>query len=145
MTRLNKQRMIRWKLKRVMDLIRISNRELAQKLGKHETSVSRMKNSEKMPRMGADEIGSLCDALNDLYEERGFEASITPNDLLEYTREDRSARIKLVLVRSIFQFDFNAIFDFGSIWLSGRSDCVSFMCWPWAWAGFRLCGRRFCL
>lgn len=59
---------------------KITNRELAAALNSHETSVSRLKAHDKMPRIDGDTLEALCRALN-----------CTPSDLLEYQSEaDRS-------------------------------------------------------
>lgn len=55
---------------------RVTNRKLAECLGVHETSVSRLKTSDTMPRIDGEQLEKLCRALN-----------CTPADLLEYTPE----------------------------------------------------------
>lgn len=83
-----KKTMIRWKLRELMARAKITNRELAQYLGVHETSVSRMKNTDKMPRMDGDSIDSLCVALTKIRLERGIAGQVTPSDLLEFTMDE---------------------------------------------------------
>ena len=51
----------------------MTNRELAQILGVHETSISRLKTSDTMPRIDGNTLERLCAAL-----------TCTPEDLLEY-------------------------------------------------------------
>jgi putative transcriptional regulator len=65
--------MLRWKLREIMARKRITNRELAELIGNHETSISRLKNQDTMPRIDGETLESLCRALQ-----------CTPNDLLEY-------------------------------------------------------------
>jgi len=67
---------------------KITNRELAQYLGVHETSVSRMKNTDKMPRMDSDSMDALCIALTKIRLERGIPGQVMPSDLLEFTMDN---------------------------------------------------------
>ncbi len=68
--------MLRWRLREVMARDRVTNRELAERLGVHETSVSRLKTSDTMPRIDGEQLEKLCRALK-----------CTPSDLLEYIPE----------------------------------------------------------
>ena len=65
--------MLRWRLREVMARKKMTNRELAQILGVHETSISRLKTSDTMPRIDGNTLERLCAAL-----------TCTPEDLLEY-------------------------------------------------------------
>ncbi len=65
--------MLRWRLREVMARRKMTNRELAQILGVHETSISRLKSSDTMPRIDGNTLERLCEAL-----------MCTPEDLLEY-------------------------------------------------------------
>ena len=69
---INEITMLRWKCREVMARYNISNRELAIRLGKHETSIPRLK-KDRMPSMSGDELNALCRALG-----------CTPMDLIEY-------------------------------------------------------------
>lgn len=80
--------MLRWRLRELMARGRITNRELAERLQKHETSISRMKNSDSMPRMDGDELNSLCNALTELFRERGQDVVITHVDLMDHFPDD---------------------------------------------------------
>lgn len=80
--------MLRWRLREIMARGRITNRELAQRLHKHETSISRMKNSDTMPKMDGAELNSLCKALTELFRERGQGVVITHVDLIEHFPDD---------------------------------------------------------
>ena len=71
--------MIRWKLNELMARHRISNKDLAESLGRHETSVSRMRTSDEMPRFNGESLNALCDALTGLAE-----VTVNPSDLIEY-------------------------------------------------------------
>ncbi len=91
MVMLAERSMLRWRLREVMARGRITNRELAERLQKHETSISRMKNSDVMPRMDGDELNSLCNALTAIFRERGQAVVITHMDLMDHfpdTAED---------------------------------------------------------
>lgn len=80
--------MLRWRLRELMARGRITNRELAERLQKHETSISRMKNSDTMPRMDGDELNSLCNALTELFRERGQDVVITHVNLMDHFPDD---------------------------------------------------------
>lgn len=56
--------MIRWKLAVVMAERNISNKELAQLIGLHATSVSRLKTRRRLTRIDEDTLNALCKALN---------------------------------------------------------------------------------
>ena len=73
---MDKRKMLRWKCREVMARYNITNRELAQRLGKHETSIPRLK-KDKMPSMTGDDLEILGKALG-----------CTPSDLIEYTSDD---------------------------------------------------------
>ena len=55
--------MLRWRLREVMARKKMTNRELAQILGVHETSISRLKTSDTMPRIDGNTLERLCAAL----------------------------------------------------------------------------------
>lgn len=80
--------MLRWRLRELMARGRITNRELAERLQKHETSISRMKNSDTMPRMDGDELNSLCNTLTELFRERGQDVVITHVNLMDHFPDD---------------------------------------------------------
>ena len=70
---------IRWKLNEIMARYRITGVDLAKELGIRVESVSNLRNSETIPRIGGERIQDLCQALSklsktkirfsDLYEE----------------------------------------------------------------------------
>ncbi|MBW4460515.1 MAG: helix-turn-helix transcriptional regulator [Nodosilinea sp. WJT8-NPBG4] len=70
--------MLTWRLNEVMARHRISNKLLAEKLQRHETSISRMRTADEMPRFSGAELSALCDALSAIAGVR-----IGPSDLLE--------------------------------------------------------------
>ncbi|MCC0175817.1 helix-turn-helix transcriptional regulator [Waterburya agarophytonicola K14] len=84
MLTLGKQ-MLRWKLREVMARAKITNRELAAELKVHETSVSRMKTADTMPRIDGDTLENLCNCLTKLYKEKGINEIVMPAALFEFT------------------------------------------------------------
>lgn len=89
MVLLVEQSMLRWRLREIMARGRITNRELAQRLHRHETSISRMKNSDTMPKMDGDELNSLCNVLTQILRERGQQdIVITHVDLMQHSPDD---------------------------------------------------------
>ncbi len=85
------KRMLRWKLREIMARVKMTNRELAHVLGAHETSVSRMKTSDTMPRIDGKTLNHLCNSLNHIYRDRGVDVVISPGDLFEYVPEEIKA------------------------------------------------------
>jgi len=65
--------MIKWNLNEVMAKKRISNRKLAKLIQVHENSVYRLRKTDIMPRLTAEKLNSLCQALD-----------CTPSDLIDY-------------------------------------------------------------
>ena len=54
---------IRWRLNILMAERRLTNKELGDRIGKHEVSVSRMRARDDMPRLDGTELDVLCNAL----------------------------------------------------------------------------------
>lgn len=52
--------MIRWKLNEVLAAKRVTGRSLAEHLGVHENSVSRLRRAKKMPRLEHDTLDKIC-------------------------------------------------------------------------------------
>jgi putative transcriptional regulator len=88
MVLLVEQSMLRWRLREIMARGRITNRELAQRLHRHETSISRMKNSDTMPKMDGDELNILCNVLTEMLKERGQDVVITHVELIQHSPDD---------------------------------------------------------
>lgn len=61
---INVQPMIRWKLREVMARKKITNRALADAMGMHEGSISRLKALDEMPRMDGKTLSKFCEELN---------------------------------------------------------------------------------
>lgn len=61
---LNVQPMIRWKLREVMARKKMTNRALADAMGMHEGSISRLKAVDEMPRMDGKTLSKFCEELN---------------------------------------------------------------------------------
>jgi putative transcriptional regulator len=82
---IDRPQMLKWRLREVMARGKITNRELAQELGRHEGSISRMKNAEQMPRIDGAELNDLCNALTRILQSRGgSDVVVTHKTLLEY-------------------------------------------------------------
>jgi len=56
--------MIQWRLRQVMADRNITNRALAGQVGLHETSVSKLKQRDDMPRIDGGLLDKLCSALD---------------------------------------------------------------------------------
>ncbi len=80
--------MLRWRLGEVMARARITNRELARVLGRHESSLCRLKAAETMPRIDGHHLDHLCNSLNHLYRNKGVKIVVSPADLFEYIPEE---------------------------------------------------------
>lgn len=77
--------MIRWKLRELMAKYKITNRQLAEALDKHETSISRIKTSDTMPRLDGEQLNDICQGLTICLWKKRINRLITPEDLIEYT------------------------------------------------------------
>ena len=80
--------MLRWKLREIMARGKITNRELAHAMGVHETSVSRMKTADTMPRIDGHTLNHLCQALTNLFKQKKINQIISPNELLEFIPDE---------------------------------------------------------
>lgn len=86
---LSPQNMIRWRLREFMARYKITNRQLASALGRHETSVSRLKSQDTMPRLDGELLDSLCKGLAQCLRENHSDLKLaTPNDLIEFTFDE---------------------------------------------------------
>jgi len=88
MVMLVEKSMLRWRMREIMARGRITNRELAQRLHRHETSISRMKNAVTMPKMDGEELNDLCNALTQLLREKGQDLTITHENIMEHFPDD---------------------------------------------------------
>ncbi|MEM6613945.1 MAG: helix-turn-helix transcriptional regulator [Cyanobacteria bacterium P01_C01_bin.72] len=68
----------------MMARAKITNRELAEALNVHETSVSRMKTTDTMPRIDGNTLDNLCNCLLRIYQKKGVEGIVMPSDLFEF-------------------------------------------------------------
>ncbi|MGH2414324.1 MAG: helix-turn-helix domain-containing protein [Microcystaceae cyanobacterium] len=57
----NVQLMIKWKLREVMARKKITNRALADAMGMHEGSISRIKALDEMPRIDGKTLSKFCE------------------------------------------------------------------------------------
>lgn len=69
--------MIRWRLNSVMAEKRVTGRWLAERLGVHQNTVSRLRRAEMMPLLDGDKLGLLCELLE-----------CQPCDLLEFSPKE---------------------------------------------------------
>lgn len=69
--------MIQWRLRQIMADRNITNRALAGKVGLHETSISKLKQRNDMPRIDGGLLDKLCIAL-----------SCSPSDLIFYSADE---------------------------------------------------------
>jgi putative transcriptional regulator len=70
---------IKWRLRELMARHRVSNRDLAEVLQKHETTIARLKGDD-MPTLNGQTLNLICKTLN-----------CTPMDLIEYMPDDDAA------------------------------------------------------
>ena len=77
--------MIRWKLRELMARGKVTNRELATHTNHHETSISRLKMTDTMPRLDGSMLNALCVALSKIFQEKNLGDIITPADLIEFS------------------------------------------------------------
>lgn len=61
---INVQPMIRWRLREVMARQKVTNRALADALGMHEGSISRLKAWDEMPKIDGKTLSKLCEELD---------------------------------------------------------------------------------
>lgn len=61
---INVQPMIRWKLREVMARKKMTNRALADAVGMHEGSISRLKALDEMPRIDGKTLSKFCEELD---------------------------------------------------------------------------------
>lgn len=55
---------IKWRLNVLMAERRFTNKQLADLIGRHEVSVSRLRTRDDMPRLDGRELEQICRALN---------------------------------------------------------------------------------
>lgn len=72
------QLMIKWKLREVMARKKITNRALAEAMGMHEGSISRIKALDEMPRLDGKTLSRFCEELN-----------CSLNELIEYAPDSQ--------------------------------------------------------
>lgn len=74
----------RWVLREFMARYKISNVELGNVLGKHVTTIARLKRDDVMPQLKSSEIDELCNALTRLLERKNIEKEVTYSDLFQH-------------------------------------------------------------
>lgn len=75
---------VKWRLRDVMERYRVTNKELGDRLGRHATAISRLRQAEKLPAIGSDDIEELADAISKLLHERGIDDQVTAKDLIGF-------------------------------------------------------------
>jgi len=64
---------LKWNLRQLMADRKVKNKDLAEALGVHWTSISRMKSADEMPRIDGESLATICKVLKcrlaDLVEE----------------------------------------------------------------------------
>ena len=76
----SKNTMIQWRLRHIMADQMLTNKELAERLGKHPNSIGNLKNTDTMPRIDGETLNSLCLALR-----------VTPSDLIRFVPDHDAA------------------------------------------------------
>lgn len=80
---------IRWKLRTVMAEYKISNSVLGGAIGKHETTVSRLRQRDTLPAIGNDEIEVIRVEINKILETKTPKpAPCKLSDLVEVVEDD---------------------------------------------------------
>ncbi|WP_163668968.1 helix-turn-helix domain-containing protein [Adonisia turfae] len=80
---------IRWKLRAVMAERKISNAALGKAIGKHETTISRLRQRDTLPAIGNDEIEALRVEINKIATAKDSEFPICRlSDLVEVVEDD---------------------------------------------------------
>lgn len=74
-----------WKLREVMARRKITNKALADELGIHQTTVSRLKTQDVLPEIGGSMLGQIIDAINNLSKDSYGACDLS--DLIELTRK----------------------------------------------------------
>ncbi|NER80826.1 MAG: helix-turn-helix transcriptional regulator [Leptolyngbya sp. SIO1D8] len=77
---------VRWKLRSVMAERKISNAVLGRAVGKHETTISRLRQRDTLPAIGNDEIETLRLQINKLAGAEYPECKLS--DLVEVDESD---------------------------------------------------------
>jgi len=80
------KRVIKWKLRELMERYRVTNKELGSKVGRHEGSVSRLKSAEKLPKLDSDDIEGIAKGLTEVLRDRGIDITVSSQDLLGFDK-----------------------------------------------------------
>mgnify|MGYP001431532313 CR=1 FL=1 len=82
--------MLRWKLRLLMADKKISNKELSERSGLSTRTISRLKLLDEIEQISGRVLNDLCEGLCSAYEARGEQKIITPGDLFEFVRDQKS-------------------------------------------------------
>ncbi len=77
---------IRWKLRSIMAERKISNSALGKAVGKHETTISRLRQRDTLPAIGNDEIELMRTEINKLSPSTFSQCRLS--DLVEVVEDD---------------------------------------------------------
>jgi putative transcriptional regulator len=61
--------LIRWRFNELMARVRMKNKEMGERIGKHQETISRWRRTDKMPKVDGDELSAICKALGCTLEE----------------------------------------------------------------------------
>lgn len=75
---------LKWRLQDVMTRYRVSNRELATKMGKHHTAIARLRTSKELPALKGSEFERIASSITDLLHDREINAEVTVQDLIGF-------------------------------------------------------------
>lgn len=76
---------IRWKLRVVMAERKITNKALAEFMGRNPVSIAKLKSVDELPEIGGDTLAKLCEGIASLSNR-----SCLPSDLIEYIADEDS-------------------------------------------------------
>ncbi|NET08270.1 MAG: helix-turn-helix domain-containing protein [Merismopedia sp. SIO2A8] len=79
-------KMMKWKLAELMARHRVTGRDLAKKIGKHENSITRLKGETSMPKISGEDLETLLLGIEELAEESTKNRPLQLSDLLEWER-----------------------------------------------------------
>jgi DNA-binding Xre family transcriptional regulator len=74
----------RWVLRAFMAQHKIKNVELAEAIGRHVTTIARMKAEDSIPTVGGEALDEICHGLTKVLRGRGEEAVVRLTDLIEF-------------------------------------------------------------
>ena len=79
--------LIKWKLAELMARHKVTGRDLAQRLGKNESSITRLRGAVKLPKLSGDDLEKLLLAIEQLADQETLTRPLRIEDLVEWDRE----------------------------------------------------------